>query len=323
MGKTKYRFNYENLSYEELEKSAKTYIIRATAWLGFTLAIVGITLAVSFNFFKSPNHKISELKNLALKEQLNDLNHKLDYCLNELQYLEKKDNEVYRSVFGSNPIPRNIDLYGRGGRNLYDDLDQIDRSGLLKEASIKMDELKKRLYLQTTSYDSLEFLIKRKHELLSHMPAIQPIPNKDLKRMASGYGMRIHPILGYRRMHSGMDFTAPIGTEIYATGDGVVENVERKAGGYGLSIVINHGFGYKTRYAHMSRFNVKKGQKIKRGDIIGYVGNSGLSRGPHLHYEVIRNGTKVNPAFYYYNDLNDEEYEYLLKMAQDENVSMD
>jgi murein DD-endopeptidase MepM/ murein hydrolase activator NlpD len=173
----------------------------------------------------------------------------------------------------------------------------------------------KKIYVQSTSYDQLIKLAKNKETMLACIPAIMPISNKDLKRTASGWGWRIHPIYKIRKFHYGMDFTAPTGTDIYSTGDGVVELVESSMRGYGNHIVINHGYGYKTIYAHLNGFNVKQGQQVKRGDIIGFVGNSGMSTAPHLHYEVMRNGEKVNPVNYYFNDLSAEEYERMIEIS--------
>jgi murein DD-endopeptidase MepM/ murein hydrolase activator NlpD len=186
-----------------------------------------------------------------------------------------------------------------------------------------VDKLKKQMVIQSKSYDQIADLIKNQQKMLSSIPSIQPIPNKNLERMASGYGWRVDPIYKIQEFHKGMDFTCPIGTAVHVTGDGVVETVDFNYGGYGNEIIVNHGFGYRTRYAHLSRFNVKPGQKLKRGDVIGYSGNTGKSTGPHLHYEVLKNGDVLNPVYFYYNDLKDADFEKMLKISNNPGQTLD
>ena len=213
-------------------------------------------------------------------------------------------------------------LAGLGGVNRYKNLEGYDNSALITNSAKRIDQITKRLVIQSKSLDEIAKLAEEKEALLKTIPAIQPVQNKDLSRVASGYGMRVHPILKYRKMHNGMDFTAPPGTPIYATGDGTVTKVGLGSG-YGKMVIIEHGFGYKTYYAHMSKYNTKVGRKVKRGEIIGYVGNTGLSSGPHLHYEVWKNGKVVNPVNFYHNDLTPEEYDIMLAAASLENQSLD
>lgn len=210
-----------------------------------------------------------------------------------------------------------------GGVNRYSDLEGYQYSNVVIEANKKLDQLAKRMYVQTKSFDEVVELAQNKEKMLASIPAIQPVPNKNLKRMASGYGYRTHPIYKVRKMHWGMDFSAPTGTEIFATGDGTVAQVILSRGGYGKHVVIDHGFGYETLYAHMTKINVKRGQKVKRGDVIGLVGNTGTSSAPHLHYEVIKDGKKINPAHFYFNDLTPEEYDQMIEMSSHANQSFD
>jgi murein DD-endopeptidase MepM/ murein hydrolase activator NlpD len=199
--------------------------------------------------------------------------------------------------------------------NRYEMLEGYDNAEIVVNSTQRLDKLTKEVYVQSKSYDEIIEMAKRREEQLSCLPAIQPISNKDLTRTASGWGYRIHPIYKIRKFHYGMDFTAPTGTEVYATADGTVEIVDQSRRGYGNKIVIDHGFGYKTLYGHLNGFNVRKGQKVKRGDVIGFVGSTGLSTAPHLHYEVHLNGNKVNPISYYFNDLTPEEWDRMIQLS--------
>ena len=240
-----------------------------------------------------------------------------------LKQLEKRDNEVYRSIFEADPISSDVRKGRYGGVNKYRALENYDFADIVLESAKKLDRVAKQMYVQSKSYDELLKEVKNKSKLLASIPAIQPIPNKNLRAMASGYGYRIHPIYKTSKMHTGMDFTAKIGTPIYATGDGIVEVADAASQGYGHHVVINHGFGYQTLYGHMSKMATKPGVKVKRGDLIGYVGSTGLSTGPHVHYEVIKNGEKVNPINFYYNDLSPEEYQIMLELSSKSTQSYD
>jgi murein DD-endopeptidase MepM/ murein hydrolase activator NlpD len=240
-----------------------------------------------------------------------------------LDEIQERDDNIYRVIFEADPIPNSIRKQGFGGINRYEKLLGLSNSELMINTSKKIDQLTKQLYLQSKSFDEVIDLAKNKSNMLASIPAIQPVANKDLKRMASGYGYRIHPIYKTRKMHYGMDFSAKTGTEIYATGDGVVSKIKRSKRGYGNYVKINHGFGYETLYAHMSKYIVKKGQRVKRGEVIGYVGNSGISTAPHLHYEVRKDNKKINPMNFYYNDLSPEEYEKMLEISLQSNQSLD
>ena len=262
-----------------------------------------------------------EIQNLTSQYEVIDKNMKqVEIVLDEIQ---DRDDNIYRVIFEADPIPTSIRKQGFGGVNRYEKLLGLSNSELMINTSKKIDQLTKQLYLQSKSFDEVIDLAKNKSNMLASIPAIQPVANKDLKRMASGYGYRIHPIYKTRKMHYGMDFSAKTGTEIYSTGDGVVSKVKRSKRGYGNYVKINHGFGYETLYAHMSKYIVKKGQKVKRGEIIGFVGNSGISTAPHLHYEVRKDNKKINPLNFYYNDLSPEEYEKMLEISLQSNQSLD
>ncbi|MDA7736600.1 M23 family metallopeptidase, partial [Flavobacteriaceae bacterium] len=209
------------------------------------------------------------------------------------------------------------------GVNRYKDLEGYDNSELIINTSKRLDILSKQTVVQSRSLDEIERLASNKAALLEAIPSIQPIKNKDLTRMASGYGYRNDPFTKKRRFHWGMDFTAKKGVPVYATGNGVVKRADNRASGYGNHIRIDHGFGYVSLYAHLSKYNVRRGQKVKRGDLIGYVGNTGRSVGPHLHYEIFKDKKRINPLNFYYGNLSQKEFDVLVTQAKQENQSMD
>ena len=323
MAKIKYYYDTKTLSYKPIDSTGvdkfKNFIIYFTssAILAFFIIII------FFQYFDSPKEK-------RLKNEINNLTTQYEFINNNLKQIElvlddiqKRDDNIYRTIFEADPIPTSIRKQGFGGVNRYKKLSGYSNSDLIINTTKKIDQLTKQLYLQSKSFDEIIELAKNKSEMLASLPAIQPVANKDLKRMASGYGYRIHPIYKTRKMHYGMDFSAKIGTEIYATGDGVISKVKRSKRGYGNYVKINHGFGYETLYAHMSKYIVKKGQKVKRGEVIGYIGNTGISTAPHLHYEVRKDNKKINPVNFYYNDLTPEEYEKMLEISSQYNQSFD
>jgi Membrane proteins related to metalloendopeptidases len=239
-----------------------------------------------------------------------------------LTQLQERDNNIYRMYFEANPIPEEQRKAGFGGVNRYKDLEGFDNSKMIINLTKDIDVLSKQISVQSQSLDEIVSLAKEKEKMLAAIPAIQPVKNEDLTRMASGYGMRMHPILKYRKMHKGMDFTAPTGTPIYASGNGKVIRAERSAT-FGNVVYIDHGYGYKTIYAHMSKFNTRKGRQVKRGDLIGFVGNTGRSVSAHLHYEVHKNDVAVNPINFYYGDLTPEEFIAMQDAAEEEGQSYD
>jgi murein DD-endopeptidase MepM/ murein hydrolase activator NlpD len=320
----KYRYNTRTLSYEKIELTFKDRFVK---FLSFTLT--GLVFAVFFIFitslfFDSPKEKKLKRENQYLSFQYDLLSERLEQIEIVLEDLQKRDDNIYRVIFESEPIPKNIRKAGFGGINRYKEIEGYDYSGLVVSTTQKLDIISKQLYIQSKSFDEVFSLAKTKEDMMASIPSIQPINNVDLTRIASGFGMRIHPILKLSMMHTGQDFTASVGTEIYATGNGVVEEISfDQRGGYGNHIIINHGYGYQTLYAHMSKFNVKRGQKVKRGEVIGYVGNTGRSTGPHLHYEVIRNGAKVNPVNFYFNELSPQQYDEMVKLSSSPSQSFD
>lgn len=322
MGNAKYRYNTRTLSYERVESGLKQRLLRLVFPL--TTAAVAAALVVFFvyPFVPSPREQNLQRENAQLKLQFELLDKKMDHMQSVLANLEHRDNDIYRVIFEAEPIPENIRRMGVGGVNRYEKLEGYDNSKLLETAHRRLDSLARQLVIQSVSFDSIFKLAKKKEDMLASIPAIQPVSNKDLSRMASGYGMRIHPVYKTERMHAGMDFSAEKGTEIYATGNGTVVEVKRGSG-FGKHVVIEHGYGYKTVYAHMSDYNVRKGQKVKRGEVIGYIGSTGISTAPHLHYEVHKNGRPVNPANYYFNDLSPEQYEEMLRISSQVNQSFD
>lgn len=287
------------------------------------MVFASIILFVAYTFFDSPKEIALKRENEQLKLQYTVINKDVAQIKNVLSNIIHRDNNIYRVIFEAEPISKDVREAGVGGVNRYIGLEGYKFSELVINTRKTIDNISQKLYIQSKSFDEIVELAKQKEELLQSIPAIQPITNEDLTRVASGFGYRIHPIHKIRKMHTGMDFTAPTGTQIYATGDGVIESVKKSKRGYGNHVVIKHQFGYKTRYAHMSRFNVKKGQKVKRGDVIGFVGNTGSSTGPHLHYEVEKDDRKVNPYNYYFNDLTPEEFDRMIELSSSANQSFD
>jgi murein DD-endopeptidase MepM/ murein hydrolase activator NlpD len=274
-------------------------------------------------FVDSPKEKLLKRENSQLQAQYELLDKRMDQASNVLADIQRRDDEIYRVIFEAEPIAKEIREAGFGGVNRYKKLEGYKNSELVVESAEKIDQISKQLYIQSKSYDEVFKMAKSKEKMIAAIPAIQPIPNKNLRRMASGYGMRMHPIHKIWKKHTGMDFSAERGTEIYATGDGVIVSATKERRGSGYHIVIDHGYGYKTLYGHMQKFNVRKGQKVKRGEIIGYVGNTGTSVAPHLHYEVIRNGNKINPINFYFNDLSPKEYDEMIEISSQSNQSFD
>ncbi|MDA3953056.1 MAG: M23 family metallopeptidase [Bacteroidales bacterium] len=323
MAKIKYKFNHNSISYEKIVLSGKQKFYRFLTYLSATL-IIAIIYNVAFTlFFDTPKEKGLIRENKQLADQYINLNNKFDLVENTLEDLKKRDDNIYRVIFEAEPIPASVRSAGFGGTNRYVDLQGFKSSELVVEIAQRLDKITKELYVQSKSYDEVIEMAENKEEMVAAVPAIMPISNKDLRRTASGWGWRIHPIYKIRKFHYGMDFTAQTGTEIYVTGDGVVEVVDNSLRGYGKRIVVNHGFGYKTLYAHLNGFNVRKGQKVKRGEVIGFVGSSGTSTAPHLHYEVFKNNNKVNPVHYYFNDLTAEEFDKMIFISSNSGQSFD
>lgn len=322
MAKVKYYYDPDTLSYQQIAVRKRDRFKNTLIGLlgGGLVAFIGFI--IFSQFLESPKEKAQkrELENLKLHYEL--LSKRMQETSEVLADLETRDNYIYRTYFEANPIPDEQRKAGFGGVNRYKNLEGFKNSEMIKGLTMKLDVLSKQIVVQSKSLDEIVKLAAEKEKMLSSIPAIKPIKNEDETRMASGYGMRMHPLLKYRKMHNGMDFTAPTGTPIYASGNGTVSRANRSAT-FGKVVYIEHGYGYKTVYAHMSRIVAKKGQKVKRGDLIGYVGNTGRSAAPHLHYEVHKNGRPVNPIYFYYGDLTPEEFIAMQKASQEERQSFD
>jgi hypothetical protein len=323
MGKIKYKFNPESLSYYKVESSFKQKALKALAYFFVFLLNASIGYLLYSVAFDSPKEK-------GLKRQISEMslnielfNKQLDNIESVLADMQQRDDNIYRTIFEAEPLNYSLREGGFGGSNRYKNLEKLENSKIVINTTKRLDIIKGKVVIQSKSYDELTKMAVSKEKMLASIPAIQPIANKDLERTASGWGYRIHPIYKIKKFHYGIDFTAPTGTEIYVTGDGVVEQIESSHRGYGNSVIVNHGFGIKTLYAHMDRFNIKQGQKVKRGDVIGFVGNSGLSTAPHLHYEVLRTGEKVNPINYFFNDLTADEYDRMIELSMQPGQSFD
>ena len=323
MTKVKYYYDKKSLSYKEINLTLKQKIQNLLVYILSALIITSLSFFVFYSFFDSPKEKKLKSEINFLTSNYQKFESKLLEIETVLDDIQKRDDNIYREIFEANPIPTEIRKAGFGGVNKYKYLEGFSNTELLKELDNKFDVLKKQLYVQSKSFDQIIELTKDKNKMLSSIPAIQPLSNKDLSRMASGFGYRIDPIYKTRKFHAGMDFSAKTGTPIYATGDGKVFKVSKSKRGYGNHVVIDHGYGYKTLYAHMSKTAVKRNQKVSRGDVIGFVGNTGKSVAPHLHYEVHKDGKKINPVNFYYNDLNAEEYERMIEISSRSNQSFD
>jgi murein DD-endopeptidase MepM/ murein hydrolase activator NlpD len=323
MPKVKYVYNPKALSYEKVQIKWRDRLLKALWFLLTGLVFASVTIFIAYQYFDSPKEKQlkREIEQLSFQYEL--LNKRLEQVGSVLEDLQDRDDNIYRIIFEAEPIPEEIRKAGFGGVDRYRSLLNFDNGALIMESTKKLDKISKQLYIQSKSFDEVFKLAKSKEIMLQSIPAIQPIENKKLKHMASGYGWRMHPIYKIQHFHSGMDFSAPTGTPIYSTGNGTVTRADAGERGYGLHVVVNHGYGYQTLYGHMSRLSVRPGQKIKRGDIIGYVGSTGTSTAPHLHYEVIKSGNKVNPISYYYNDLTPAEFEAMLEQASQPTQSFD
>lgn len=323
MAKIKYYYDTETCKYERIKPSTWDILINIMGFIFSSLVFGASLLWILSSYFRSPREVFLEKENEQLVFYYEILNKEVKKNQEFLQALQVRDENIYRVVFEAEPIPIAI----RNAENTQTKYKRVLESGLntnelITQTLSKIYMLQKRMYIQTKSYDEIVRMANNKTELLASIPAIQPLNNRELTRLASGFGMRMHPIYKVKKLHTGCDFAAPKGTPVYATGDGVIRLTRKNLGGYGNEVEIDHGYGYVTKYAHLDKYIVKPGRKIKRGEILGYVGNSGSSTAPHLHYEVIRNDIKVNPVHYFYNDLNPEEYEKMLELATIENQSL-
>jgi len=325
MAKVKYYYDAENLAYRRIVPKKGRNLGRIALFLA-AAALFGFLCFVALintSFFETPKDKLQAREIEDMKIQYEILDRKLGQMDEVLAEIEERDNGLYRAYFNSSPIPEEQRRAGLGGVNRYRHLMGLNNSDLVTGTSKRLDTILKALVVQSKSLDEIAKLAKDKEKLLAAIPAIQPIKNEDLRQMASGFGYRSDPFTKIRKFHAGMDFTARTGTPIYATGDGTVSVADNRMSGYGNRIIIRHGFGYETLYAHLSKFKVRAGQKVKRGDVIGYVGSTGRSEAPHLHYEVHKNGEVINPINFYYGNISAKEYILISKLANQENQSLD
>jgi murein DD-endopeptidase MepM/ murein hydrolase activator NlpD len=319
--KVKYQFNTKSLA---VEKVSETFWDKFKAFLRIVLTgmvFSVIVLSIGYTVFDSPKEKMLRREIDQYKVQYQVLNDKLNLISSVMEDMKVRDDQIYRVIFEAEPIPRTVREAAIGGVDRYSHLEGFDNSELIISTIQRIDRISRQLVVQSRSYDDIFELAKNKADMLASIPAIVPIA-KGTERLVSGFGYRIHPIYKSLRMHTGVDFTAPTGTPIYSTGNGVVKRAQRDNTGYGLMVEVDHGYGYVTLYAHLSKINVRPGQAVKRGEVLGLVGNTGVSTAPHLHYEVLRNGRKVNPVNYFFNDLTPEEFEYIIEVASRVNQSL-
>ena len=323
MKNIKYYFDTHTLRFEKLVTPLRVKLLKVFAFIATAIVTAGLIVVIAFQYIDSPKTIMLEKQNADLKDdyavmqqQVNQLQQKMDELLN-------RDNNVYRSIFESSPIPDSARLKAMEKSKEAQLVRSLNETELVKSIGTQLNRLTLLTAYQEKSFNDIEAMVKNKEKLLAAIPAIQPVSDKNLTRIASGFGTRIDPVYKVPKFHAGLDFTAPVGTPIYATANGVVTDAGYNEGGYGNRVVINHGFGYETLYGHMFRIKARVGQKIKRGEVIGYVGSTGKSTGPHCHYEVHRNGIPVDPVYYFYNDLTPEQYDRLLKLAQTANQSLD
>ena len=314
MAKKKYHINPETLTLERVEQGFVYWLSRSGWYILIGICLGALFFFLFYMFFPSPREQQLMQENKNMEAQLQVINQQVDQLQLVATDLAQRDDNLYRVLFGAEPLPLSVRQGATRKMTYYEQMAQMTNSKLLSELSLKVDLLEKELYVQAKSYDELTLMAKDQEIRIENLPAIQPVLNKDLKRVASGWGWRVHPIYHTKKFHYGMDFSAPSGTEVYATGNAKVKFVGWKQG-YGNSVVLDHGYGYETLYAHLYKQLVHVGQKVKRGDIIALVGNTGQSVGPHLHYEVHINGKAVDPRNYYFIDLSPEEYDQMVQLS--------
>jgi len=323
MKKIKYFYNTHTLRYEKLVTPLRVKFLRFIAFIATAFVTAALISYFAFQFVGSPNEKYLRIQNSQLKQDFEDLNDSVAQIQMKMAELEKRDNSVYRSIFEASPLPDSARATFLEKQKEIARVERMSGNELVRSISMTLTNLKSRIAAQKSSYNEIAGLINNKEKLLAATPAIQPVSNKDLNRIASGFGYRIDPIYKTVKMHAGLDFTAAQGTPIYATANGVIKTAGNTGNGYGNHVVINHGYGYETLYGHMVRVKARAGQRVERGDLIGYVGSTGKSTGPHCHYEVHKNGQKLDPVYFFYNDLSPQQFDELLKRASASNQSFD
>jgi murein DD-endopeptidase MepM/ murein hydrolase activator NlpD len=323
MKKIKYYYNTHTLRFEKMETPLRVRLLQAFAFIAACLLTGLLIVFVIFKYIDSPKEKLLRQENDDMKQRYSLLSERMNELEMQMDELENRDNGVYRTIFGAEPIPDSARIKVVEKKNEVKLVARMGETELVNSMADQLNQLSMRQAFQEKSYLEIANLVKNKEKLLNATPSIQPVSNKNLDRIASGFGYRIDPVYKDRRLHPGLDFTAPTGTPIYATADGVVVDAGFNTGGYGNRVVVNHGFGYQTLYGHMSRIKARVGEKLKRGEVIGYVGSTGKSTGPHCHYEVHRSGRQVDPIYYFYNDLTPAQFDRILKLAAVSNQSFD
>lgn len=323
MKKIKYYYNTHTLRFEKLITPFRVKLLRIFGFIAASIFTAFIIVVIAFEYIDSPKEKLLRAENEALHQDFAVIEARLDDLQKQMQELQTRDNEVYRAIFEAEPVPDSARIEEMEKAKELAYVQTLSESQLVKTLGSQLNTLSARLAYQDKSYQDIGEMLKNKEKLLAGIPAIQPVANKDLRRVASGFGYRIDPVYKVTKFHAGLDFTAPQGTPIYATADGRIKTAGASSGGYGNHVVIDHGYGYQTLYGHMVKVKVRAGQAVKRGEVIGWVGNTGKSTGPHCHYEVHKNGNRVDPVFYFYNDLTPEQFDRLLKLAAAGNQSLD
>lgn len=323
MKKIKYYYNTHTLRFEKLETPLRVRLLQVFGFIAASIVTGLIIIFIAFKYIDSPKEKLLRQENDDMHESYSLLRERVNQLEMQMDELENRDNSVYRSIFEAEPIPDSARVKDMEAKNEVKLVQRMGETELVKSMTSQLNNLSLRLAYQDQSYVEIADMVKNKAKLINAIPSIQPVSNKNLNRIASGFGYRIDPVYKDRRPHQGLDFTAPQGTPIYATADGTVKEVGFTTSGFGNRVLINHGYGYETLYGHMYRFKARVGQQVKRGEVIGYIGNTGKSTGPHCHYEVHRGGRPVDPIYYFYNDLTPAQFDRILKLAAAGNQSFD
>jgi murein DD-endopeptidase MepM/ murein hydrolase activator NlpD len=323
MAKIKYQFNTKSLKIERVQVTMKERVKRIASSMAFGLVFGVVVIVLAYNFISSPREKVLKYELEQYKLQYKIMNDRMDKVQKVLADVQDRDDNIYRVIFEAEPVPSEVRKAGFGGSDRYEQLQRLTNSAIVVSTAKRLDEITSQLVVQSKSYDEVFKLAKNKEKLIASIPAIQPVDFHDLRRIGSLFGYRTDPFYKVIKFHEGIDFTAAVGTPIYATGDGVVELAEYNSGGYGNEIMINHGFSYETRYAHLSKIKVKVGQRVKRGEIIGLMGNTGKSTAPHCHYEVHKAGVPMNPIYFFFNDITPAEYQAMLELSSAPSQTLD
>jgi len=323
VAKVKYQFNTKSLKIEKVQVTMKERLMRLAGSMAFGLVFGMVVIVLAYNFMKSPREKVLQNQLEQYKLQYKIMNDRMDKIQNVLADVQDRDDNIYRVIFEAEPIPSEVRKAGFGGVDRYEHLQGLDNSNIIVNTAKRLDEITSQLVVQSKSYDEVFKLAKDKEKLIASIPAIQPVDFHDLRRVGSLFGYRTDPFYKVTKFHEGIDFTAAVGTPIYATGDGVISEAEYNSGGYGQKITINHGYSYETVYAHLSKIKVKKGQRVKRGEVIGLMGNTGKSTAPHLHYEVRKSGVPMNPIYFFFNDITPAEYQAMIELSKQPSQTLD